>query len=260
MSFVSLHSWNVNGLRAVADKGFAAYLGRFSPAVLCLQETKASEAQSESLEAVSAFPHRVWHPAAKPGYSGTALLSRVKPLSVRFDFEGEDTREGRVISAEFAGAWVVCAYVPNAQRELTRLDHRLSWDGAFRLHLQKLAATKPVLVCGDFNCAHAEIDLANPKSNRRNAGFTDEERAAFSAHLAAGFEDTFRRENPEVRGAYSWWSYRPGVRERNIGWRIDYWLADNRLSGRWHSAEIHADVTGSDHCPVSIRIEAALLG
>ena len=260
MSLVSLHSWNVNGLRSVAGKGFDVYLERFAPDVLCLQETKAGDHQAESLEVVAAFPHRVWHSAAKPGYSGTAILSKVKPLSVRFDFEGEDTHEGRVISAEFAGVWVVCAYVPNAQRELTRLDHRLAWDAAFRLHLQKLAATKPVLVCGDFNCAHAEIDLANPKSNRRNAGFTDEERTSFSALLAAGFDDTFRRENPHARGAYSWWSYRPGVRERNIGWRIDYWLADARLAGRWQSAAIHPEVTGSDHCPVSLRLDASLIG
>ena len=256
---VSLHSWNVNGLRSVAGKGFDAYLQNFAPDILCLQETKIGSDLADSLEIASAFPHRLWHAAEKPGYSGTAILSKTAPLSHRYGIPGDDTQEGRVISAEFAGVWIVCAYVPNAQRELTRLDHRLAWDAAFRRHLTDLASVKPVLVCGDFNCAHAEIDLANPKTNRRNAGFTDEERASFSSLLAAGFTDTFRRSNPDARGAYSWWSYRPGIRERNIGWRLDYWLADTRLDGRWSSPAIHADVPGSDHCPVSVRIDSTLI-
>lgn len=260
MSSALLHSWNVNGLRSVAGKGFDAYVAAHAPDILCLQETKIGSELADSLALAAAFPHRVWHHADKPGYSGTALLSRVAPLAVLRDIDGDDTREGRVISAEFAGVWVVCAYVPNAQRELTRLDHRLAWDAAFRAHLQKLAAVKPVFVCGDFNCAHAEADLANPKTNRRNAGFTDEERASFSVLLDSGYDDTFRAANPDARGAYSWWSYRPGVRERNIGWRLDYWLADRRLAGRWSDPAIHAAVSGSDHCPVSVRVERALIG
>lgn len=260
MSFASLHSWNVNGLRSVSGKGLDVYLATHAPDILCLQETKIGNDLADSLELTAAFPHRIWHAAEKPGYSGTAILSRVRPLRVELDIAGDESREGRVISAEFAGVWVVCAYVPNAQRELTRLDHRLAWDAAFRAHLQRLAATKPVLVCGDFNCAHAEIDLANPKTNRRNAGFTDEERTSFTALLESGFHDTFRQANPAATGAYSWWSYRPGIRARNIGWRLDYWLTDTRLAGRWQSPAIHADVPGSDHCPVSVRLARELIG
>lgn len=260
MSFATLHSWNVNGLRSVSGKGFAEYLEKFSPDVLCLQETKIGSALADSLEVVAAYPHRFWHAAAKAGYSGTVVLAKKAPLRVLYDIEGDTTLEGRVISAEFEGVWVVCAYVPNSQRELLRLDHRLAWDAAFRAHLVRLAESKPVLVCGDFNCAHTEIDLANPKQNKRNAGFTDEERGSFSTLLGAGFEDTFRVRNPGVIGAYSWWTYRMNARERNIGWRLDYWLADSRLSGRWDTPAIHPEVTGSDHCPVSVRIDAALLG
>lgn len=256
----SLHSWNVNGLRSVSGKGFDAYLEKFAPDILCLQETKIGSDLADSLSVVAAFPHRFWHAADKAGYSGTALLSRVEPLRVLRDFPGDDTREGRVISAEFPGIWVVCAYVPNSQRELLRLEHRLGWDAAFRSHLASLANSKPVVVCGDFNCAHAEIDLANPKQNRRNAGFTDEERGSFGALLNSGYDDTFRAANPDASGAYSWWTYRMDARARNIGWRLDYWLADRRLAGRWDAPAIHAETGGSDHCPVSLKLDAKLFG
>lgn len=256
----SLHCWNVNGLRSVAGKGFSDYLAKFAPDILCLQEIKIGAELADSLEVVARFPHRTWHCADKAGYSGTAVLSKTKPISVLRDFPGEDTREGRVLAVEFAGVWIVCAYVPNSQRELTRLDHRLAWDAAFRAHLAKLAESKPVLVCGDFNCAHTEIDLANPKANKRNAGFTDEERGSFGALLNTGYDDTFRLDNPGLTGAYSWWTYRMDARARNIGWRLDYWLADKRLAGRWSSPAIHPEITGSDHCPVSLQIDAPLIG
>ena len=256
---LSLHSWNVNGLRSVSGKGFDRYLERHAPDILCLQETKIGSALADTLPAVAAYPHRAWHAADKAGYSGTAVLSRVKPLRVLRDFEGDGTREGRVLAVEFPGVWVVCVYVPNSQRELLRLDHRLGWDIAFRHYLATLAKEKPVVVTGDFNCAHAEIDLANPKQNRRNAGFTDEERTSFGELLAAGFDDTFRIQNPDTPGAYSWWTYRMNARERNIGWRLDYWLADRRLAGKWDLPAIHADIAGSDHCPVSVKLDAGLL-
>lgn len=251
-----LYSWNVNGIRSVTSKTFHPFLDAHSPDILCLQETKASVAQGGDLSIP--YPHQFFHSADKAGYSGTAILSRIPPLAVTTNIDGAHPNEGRVISAEFSGCFVVCAYVPNSQRELLRLDYRLQWDADFRCHLQQLATRKPVFVCGDFNCAHQEIDLANPKQNRRNAGFTDEERSSFSTLLDAGFTDTFRKKNPSARGAYSWWTYRMNARERNIGWRLDYWLASTALNDQWDNPAIHPNILGSDHCPVSLEASAAL--
>jgi exodeoxyribonuclease-3 len=250
--FFNLFSWNVNGFRSVLSKGFDSFLGRYSPDILCLQEIKMGASATGDFTLPYAWQH--FHPADKAGYSGTAILSRSTPLAVTTDFQGEHPREGRVISVEFPRCHVVCAYAPNSRAELLRLDYRLRWDADFRAHLARLGAKKPVLVCGDLNCAHAEIDLENPDRNHRSAGFSDEERASFSALLAGGYEDTFRAKNPALARAYTWWSYRARARERNIGWRIDYWLASGSLAGKWHSPAIHPDVPGSDHCPVSIRV------
>ena len=251
METALLHSWNVNGLRAAIRKGFGSYVARFEPDVLCLQEIKCPAGTPLPEDAEAAFPHKIWHPAAKPGYSGTAVFSKF--------FAGENhPEEGRVITAEFPRAFVVCAYVPNSQNELARLDYRLRWDADFREHLRRLAEKKSVLVCGDMNCAHEPIDIARPKGNERSAGYTIEERNSFSDTLAAGFVDTFRAKNPERAEAYSWWSYRMKARERNVGWRIDYWLASDDLAEKFLDPEIHPDVEGSDHCPVSVRVPAEL--
>lgn len=251
-------SWNVNGVRSALGKGLAGFLAEAAPDILCLQETKCETAKARAIEL--GYAHAAWHEAEKKGYSGTAILSRVAPLRVEADFPGDHPREGRVLTAEFKGFHLVNAYVPNAQRELARLDYRLRWDADFRRHLAKLARTKPVLVCGDFNCAHQEIDLANPQANRRNAGFTDEERASFGELLDGnGFTDTFRARNPGRTGAYSWWTYRMNARERNIGWRLDYFLASEGLSDAWSKPQIHPEIPGSDHCPISLRLENGLL-
>lgn len=259
MDTALLHSWNVNGLRAAIRKGFGAYAAHFAPEILCLQEIKCPAGTPLPEETDAAFPHKIWHPAERPGYSGTAIFSKFEPLGVQFDFAGENhPREGRVITAEFPRVFVVCAYVPNSQNGLARLDYRMRWDADFRAHLCRLAEKKPVLACGDFNCAHEEIDIARPKENERSAGFTIEERHSFSETLAAGFTDTFRAKNPTLAGVYSWWSYRMRARERNIGWRIDYWLASRELAEKFSAPAIHCDVEGSDHCPVSVRVPAAL--
>jgi len=250
-------SWNVNGVRSALGKGLGDFLKEASPDVLCLQETKCETAKARGIGL--GFAHAAWHEAGKKGYSGTAILSRVAPIRVDADFPGDHPAEGRVLTAEFKDLFVVSAYVPNSQRELTRLDYRLRWDEDFRRHLAGLAKRKPVLACGDFNCAHQEIDLANPRANRRNAGFTDEERESFGRLLRdEGFADTFRQRHPALAGAYSWWTYRMNARAKNIGWRLDYFLASGSLSGAWSDPRIHADIPGSDHCPVSIRTEARL--
>ena len=255
MSGAKVYSWNVNGVRSALGKGLADFVAAAAPDVLCLQETKCETATARELGL--AFPHQAWHEAEKKGYSGTAILSKVAPLSVATDFPGDHPAEGRVVTAEFNGLFVVSAYVPNSQRELERLDYRLKWDADFRKYLARLAKRKPVVVCGDLNVAHAEIDLANPASNRRNAGFTDEERASFGTLLADhGFTDTFRTRHPTLAQRYSWWSYRPGIRARNIGWRLDYCLTSEGLS--YDQPEIHDQVKGSDHCPVSVRVRAEL--
>lgn len=247
-----LVSWNVNGIRACLNKGGGEWLAACGADVICLQETRA-------------FPDQVafdppgyesyWNPADKPGYSGVALYTRREPREVTAGLGAADLDgEGRVLCAEFDDLWVVTVYTPNAQNELRRLDYRTGrWDPAFLAHMQELDAQKPVVFCGDLNVAHQEIDLANPRSNRRNAGFTDEERAGFDNLVRGGFVDTFR-EFETGGGHYTWWSNRPGVRERNVGWRIDYFLVSARLRPRLAAAEIHAQVMGSDHCPVSIRL------
>ncbi|MCX6919920.1 MAG: exodeoxyribonuclease III [Verrucomicrobia bacterium] len=255
MSQAKIFSWNVNGVRSALGKGLVDFIQASDPDVLCLQETKCETATAQTLGLP--FAHQVWHEAEKKGYSGTAILSKYEPLSVALDFSGDHPAEGRVVTAEFRSCYVVSAYVPNSQRELERLDYRLQWDADFQRYLAKLAQKKPLVVCGDLNVAHAEIDLANPSTNRRNAGFTDEERESFTKLLRQhGFVDTFRAHHPDAQQRYSWWSYRPGIRARNIGWRLDYCLTSEGL--KWSLPEIHDQVKGSDHCPVSVRIAAEL--
>lgn len=253
---MKLISWNVNGLRAVLRKNFLEYLESESPDILCLQETKAGPDDVEALWP-SAYA-TYWSTASKKGYSGTAIFTKVRPLRVtpgigRSAHDGE----GRVLTAEFADFHLVNVYVPNAQRELTRLPYRLEWDRAFRRYLKKLEKTKPVVFCGDLNVAHTEIDLANPKVNVGNHGFTPEERAGFGALLKSGFIDTFR-EFEKGGGHYTWWSQMTGARGRNVGWRLDYFLISAALRPRLRSAFIRAEVPGSDHCPVGIELEVEL--
>lgn len=249
-----LVSWNVNGVRSALEKGLATFIAQDVPDILCLQETKCETALAQALDL--GFAHTAWHEAEKKGYSGTAILSRVAPLRVVADFPGDHPREGRVIAAEFKDFWVLSTYVPNAQRELARLDYRLRWDFDFRQHVRALTQGKPFLICGDLNCAHAPIDLANPQANQRNAGFTQEERNSLDITLGElNLTDTFRARHPAKEGAYSWWTYRMQARERNIGWRLDYILASEGLQGAWSDPRIHAEVKGSDHCPVSVRVQ-----
>ena len=250
MKFVS---WNVNGLRACLGKGFLDAFAALDADVFCLQETKMQPGQADiDLPGYREY----WNSAVKKGYSGTAVFTRREPLSVSYDI-GDDahTGEGRSITLEFEDFFLVTVYTPNSQDELKRLDYRMEWEDAFRAYLLGLDAKKPVVVCGDLNVAHTEIDLKNPKTNRRNAGFTDEERSKFSQLLASGFTDTFRYLHPGLEGAYSWWSYRFHAREKNAGWRIDYFLTSDRLAPRIQDAAIHSDIFGSDHCPVSLVLE-----
>ena len=250
MKFIS---WNVNGLRACMGKGFADAFKALDADFFCLQETKMQAGQLDlAFEGYQSY----WNYAEKKGYSGTAIFTRHNPLSVRYGLglEEHDT-EGRVITLEMPSFFLVTVYTPNSQDGLRRLDYRMQWDDAFREYLQKLDAEKPVVVCGDLNVAHQEIDLKNPKTNRRNAGFTDEERAKFTALLGAGFTDTFRFFNPTLEGAYSWWSYRFRAREKHVGWRIDYFLTSQALEPRLQQAAIHNEVMGSDHCPVEVCID-----
>ena len=248
-----LISWNVNGLRACMDKGFESFFQKADADVFCLQEIKLSEGQ---LDWTPDGYHAYWNYAEKKGYSGTALFTKQKPRSVSCGIGiAEHDREGRVITAEFKPYYVVTVYTPNTKRELARLDYRMCWEDAFRGYLGGLRQKKPVIVCGDMNVAHQEIDLKNPKSNHRNAGFTDEERAKMTLLLESGFIDTFRYFYPDARDRYSWWSYMFHARERNTGWRIDYFLASKELESRLVSAEIHDKVTGSDHCPIELVIK-----
>ena len=250
MKFIS---WNVNGLRACMGKGFADAFKALDADFFCLQETKMQAGQLDlAFEGYQSY----WNYAEKKGYSGTAIFTRHNPQSVRYGLglEEHDT-EGRVITLEMPSFFLVTVYTPNSQDGLRRLDYRMQWDDAFREYLQKLDAEKPVVVCGDLNVAHQEIDLKNPKTNRRNAGFTDEERAKFTALLGAGFTDTFRFFNPTLEGAYSWWSYRFKAREKNAGWRIDYFPTSQALEPRLQQAAIHNEVMGSDHCPVEVCID-----
>jgi len=245
-------SWNVNGMRSIAGKGFSAFLEKLNPDFICLQEVKANLDQIDQ-NLFSGY-ELFWNSALTKGYSGTAIATKLKPREVRIGM-GLLDEEGRVIALLFDDFWLVNVYTPNSGRELDRLSFReKDWDHCFLEFLLNLKKTAPVIVCGDFNVAHQDIDLANPKSNRKNAGFTEEERRGFSNYLAAGFVDVFRLLNPDVTGEYSWWSYRPGIRERNIGWRIDYFLMSNDLQGRLQTADILSSVMGSDHCPVTLEI------
>ncbi len=249
---MKLVSWNVNGLRACLGKGFLDYVRAEAPDVICLQETKLQPDQAVfDLEGY----HRYFNSADKKGYSGTAVLTRTEPLSVTYDF-GDDVHrhEGRIITAEYPDFFLVCCYTPNAQDGLRRLDYRMQWEDDLRAYLQELDAVKPVVYCGDLNVAHREIDLKNPRANRGNAGFSDEERAKMTELLASGFTDTFRYLHPDAAGIYSWWSYRFRARENNAGWRIDYFIVSDRLRDRIAAAEIRTEVFGSDHCPVVLEL------
>ncbi len=248
MKFIS---WNVNGLRAVVGKGFGDIFKELDADFFCLQETKMQEGQLDlAFEGYDSY----WNYADKKGYSGTAIFTRLKPLSVSYGI-GIDIHdhEGRVITLEMPEFYLVCVYVPNAQDGLKRLDYRMLWEDDFRAYLSGLSAKKGVIVCGDLNVAHNEIDLKNPSSNRHNAGFTDEERGKFNALLASGFTDSWRFLNPDTV-KYSWWSYRFHARENNAGWRIDYFLVSDSIKDRIAGAEIHNDIFGSDHCPVELDI------
>ncbi len=248
MKFVS---WNVNGLRAVAGKGFADIFSGFDADFVCLQETKLQEGQID-MEFLGYQSY--WNYAEKKGYSGTAVYTRHTPLSVRYGFGiPEHDTEGRVITLEYGSFFLVCAYVPNSQDGLRRLDYRMQWEDALRAHLTALDKTKPVIYCGDLNVAHEEIDLKNPATNHLNAGFSDEERAKFTELLAAGFTDSWRYQHPE-EVKYSWWSYRMNARERNAGWRIDYFVVSNRLAEKIVATDIRNDIFGSDHCPVELEL------
>ncbi|HXJ11803.1 MAG TPA: exodeoxyribonuclease III [Candidatus Limnocylindrales bacterium] len=246
-------SWNVNGLRAVLRKDFLGYLSKEGPDILCLQETKATPDDVEQLW--PATYTTFWNSAQKKGYSGTAIFTRVKPLNVTLGLNiPEHDNEGRVLIAEYPDFFLVNVYVPNSKRELTRLPYRQEWDRDFLKHLKKLERKKPVIFCGDLNVAHTEIDLANPKANVKNHGFTPEERAGFTAFVQAGFIDTFR-EFEKDGGHYTWWSPMGGARKRNVGWRIDYFLISSALRPRLKKAFIHPNVMDSDHCPVGIEID-----
>lgn len=250
MKFIS---WNVNGLRACNDKGFSDIFRELDADFFCLQETKMQHGQLDlQFEGYESY----WNYAEKKGYSGTAIYTRLKPLNVTYGLGIEEhDHEGRVITLEFEKFFLVTVYTPNSQDELKRLDYRMTWDDAFRDYMVALDARKPVVVCGDMNVAHKEIDLKNPKTNRRNAGFTDEERDKFTLLLNAGFTDTFRHFYPDAEGIYSWWSYRFKAREKNAGWRIDYFLVSDSVKGLLKDAKIHTEIMGSDHCPVEVDID-----
>ncbi len=248
-----LVSWNVNGLRACVGKGFMDYMKEADADIFCIQESKLQEGQIE-LELPGY--HQYWNYAEKKGYSGTALFSKEEPICVAYGLGLEEhDREGRVITAEFPGYYVVTCYTPNSQEGLARLSYRMEWEDAFRNYLIRLDQAKPVIFCGDLNVAHQEIDLKNPKTNRKNAGFTDEERGKFTQLLSAGFLDTFRYFYPDQKDVYSWWSYRFSARAKNAGWRIDYFCVSERLKDKLLGAAIHTEIMGSDHCPVELCIE-----
>ena len=249
MKFIS---WNVNGLRACMNKGFQDFFNREDADFFCLQETKL---QAGQITMDIPGYHEYWNYAQKKGYSGTAIFAKNEPLSVSLGVGKEDLdTEGRMITLEYPDFFLVTCYTPNAQRGLARIDHRLNWDEAFRNRLKELDAIKPVIVCGDLNVAHQEIDLKNPSSNRGNAGFSDEERGSFSTLLNAGFTDSFRHLYPDATGAYTWWSYMFNARANNAGWRIDYFLVSSRIAGKITATPIYSDVMGSDHCPVGLEI------
>lgn len=250
---MKLISWNVNGLRAVMRKmDFLSYLKEEDADIICLQETKIQDGQ---VDLQPEGYHVYWNYAVKKGYSGTAVFSKQEPLQVIYGIGVEEhDQEGRVITLEFENVFVMTVYTPNSRRELERIDYRMQWEEALLSYILELDQKKPVILCGDLNVAHQEIDLKNPKANRNNAGFSDQERGAFTRFLEAGFVDSFRHVYPDLEGAYSWWSYRAGARDRNIGWRIDYFVVSERLKEQIEDASISADVMGSDHCPVELII------
>lgn len=253
MEHKKLISWNVNGLRACMQKGFMDFFREADADIFCVQETKMQAGQLE-LELPGYYQY--WNYAEKKGYSGTALFTKKEPLKVTYGIGVEEhDHEGRVITAEYEKYFVITVYVPNSQRELTRLDYRMQWEEAFLNYLKKLEETKPVIYCGDLNVAHQEIDLKNPKTNRHNAGFTDEERKCFGKVLENGFVDTFRHFYPDVKDAYSWWSYMGQARSKNVGWRIDYFVTSEALKSNLQDAKIHSNVMGSDHCPVELDLK-----
>ncbi|MBQ1747271.1 MAG: exodeoxyribonuclease III [Bacteroidales bacterium] len=250
---MKLISWNVNGLRACEGKGFSDIFKKLDADIFCLQETKM---QAGQLDMEFAGYQSFWNYAEKKGYSGTAIFTRISPLKASYGIGIEEhDHEGRVITLEFESFYMVCVYTPNSQEELKRLDYRMKWEDDFRAYLTGLDKKKPVIVCGDMNVAHKEIDLKNPKTNHNNAGFTDQEREKFTLLLEAGFTDTWRHFHPDMEGVYSWWSYRFQSRQRNTGWRIDYFLTSNSLKNRLKDAKIHTDILGSDHCPVELDID-----
>ncbi|MFV0518224.1 MAG: exodeoxyribonuclease III [Aminipila sp.] len=250
MKFIT---WNVNGLRACMGKGFIDFINHENPDFICLQETKMQEGQAEvPLDGYLQF----WNSAHKKGYSGTAIFTKKEPISVNYhiDAHGHDT-EGRAITLEYEDFFLVTEYTPNAQDKLARIDYRLEWEAARRDYIRELDKKKPVILCGDLNVAHTEIDLKNPKTNRGNAGFSDEEREAFGKLLELGFTDSYRYLNPEKEGAYTWWSYRFNARANNAGWRIDYFLVSDRIKEKIQKVELRSDIFGSDHCPVSMHLD-----
>lgn len=250
MKFIS---WNVNGIRACVQKGFEEFFKNADADIFCIQESKMQEGQL-----VLELPgyYQYWNYAKRKGYSGTAIFTKIKPLSVSYGIGvPEHDQEGRVITLEFEEYYFVTVYTPNAQRELTRLEYRMTWEDAFLSYLKDLKEKKPVVFCGDLNVAHREIDLKNPKTNHKNAGFTDEERGKFQNIIDAGFIDTFRYFYPELEGAYSWWSYRFQAREKNVGWRIDYFCVSEELKERLRGAKILTEIYGSDHCPIQLEID-----
>ena len=250
---MKLISWNVNGLRACMQKGFDGYFRETGADVFCIQETKLQEGQIDlAPEGYNCY----WNYAEKKGYSGTAVFSRKTPLSVSYGMGIEEhDHEGRMITLEYDDLYLICVYVPNSQRELTRLDYRMTWEDSFREYVCGLDRKKPVIWCGDLNVAHKEIDLKNPKTNHNNAGFTDQEREKMSVLLESGFIDTYRFFYPDRTDAYSWWSYMGNARAKNVGWRIDYFCASQRLKDKLISADIHPDIFGSDHCPVELVLK-----
>lgn len=253
LSMKKMISWNVNGLRACLGKGFLEYVKESDADIFCIQESKCQEGQVE-LELPGY--HQYWNYAEKKGYSGTAMFTKEEPIAVTYGLGIEEhDHEGRVITAAFPEYYVVTCYTPNSQDGLKRLDYRMQWEDAFRAYLKALETKKPVIFCGDLNVAHQEIDLKNPKTNRKNAGFSDEERAKFTELLEAGFVDTFRYFYPDQEGIYSWWSYRFSARAKNAGWRIDYFCVSESLKDRLVDAKIHTEVMGSDHCPVELDIQ-----
>lgn len=250
MKFIS---WNVNGLRACVQKGFLDFFNSIDADFFCIQESKL---QAGQIDLDLPGYHQYWNYAEKKGYSGTAIFAKNKALSVSYGIGIEEhDREGRVITLEYDNFYLVTCYTPNSQNELKRLPYRMQWEDDFREYLKTLDAKKPVVLCGDLNVAHNEIDLKNPKTNRKNAGFSDEERAKMTELLGSGFTDTFRYFYPDAEGIYSWWSYRFKAREKNAGWRIDYFITSNRINDKLQKAAIHTDVLGSDHCPVEVDIE-----